>query len=140
MNGSLEDYLNPLENMFKQCVSCGIDVIFMTPNMLNTRVADDTPEQHYNYAIKTAKMQNDGRMDQYIYSAIELAKMYGVLVCDCYSKWKEISKTQDITMLLVNRINHPTSEMHLLFATALYEMIIEDDRNTAENQSTMFRQ
>ena len=140
VNGSLEDYLNPLESMFKRCVSCGLDVIFMTPNMLNTRVADDTPEQYYNYAIKTAEMQNSGKMDQYIYSAIDLAKRYEIPVCDCYSKWKEISKTQDITLLLVNRINHPTSEMHQLFADSLYDMIIGDTKNTSDNQSSMFKQ
>ena len=139
VNGSLEDYLMPLESMFRRCALDSLDVIFMTPNMLNKRVADDTPAQYYEYAIKTAEMQNSGKMDQYIYSAIELAKRYAIPVCDCYSKWKELSKTQDVTMLLDNRINHPISEMHQLFADCLYDMIIGEARNDLENQSLMVK-
>ena len=63
-------------------------------------------------------------MDRYIYAAADLAQSMGVSVCDCYSKWKELAKTQDTTQLLINRINHPCPEMHKLFADALYQMII----------------
>ena len=96
----------------------------MTPNMLNTSVADDTPPSIVEYAKKTAEIQNGGRMDEYIYSAKKLAEDMDITVCDCYSKWKEISKTQDITPLLANRINHPVSEMHKLFCDSLYDIII----------------
>ena len=138
VNGSLEEYIASLEEIFSKCLFAGVDVIFMTPNMLNTRVADDTPEEYRNYAIKTAAMQNNGRMDEYMAAAVETAKKMGVAVCDCYSRWKEISDKQDVTMLLANRINHPIPEMHQLFADALYEMIIGDGQNIAEDQSTMF--
>lgn len=124
VNGSLDDYLAALEHIFQTCIEAGRDVIFMTPNMLNTYVADDTPRQYYDYAVKTAKMQNSGRMDEYITAAKELADRLGVTVCDCYSKWKELSKTQDTTMLLANRINHPISDMHQLFADSLYAIIM----------------
>ena len=77
-------------------------------------------------------------MDEFIYSAIELADSMGVLVCDCYSKWKELSKTKDITMLLANRINHPISEMHTLFADSLYEIIIGEENNQKQSDSTMY--
>ena len=140
VNGSLEDYLEPLECMFSRCKSENKDVIFMTPNMLNTSVADDTPEEYYNYAIKTAEMQNGGRMDNFIYSAVDLANRYQIPVCDCYSKWKELSKTHNITTLLVNRINHPTSEMHQLFATSLFDMIIKDAYELSDVQNLMFEQ
>ena len=82
VNGTLESYLSSLETIFARCLETESDVIFMTPNMLNTSVASDTPTQYYDYAKKTAEMQNGGRMDEYIYAAIELAKRMGVLVCD----------------------------------------------------------
>ena len=126
VNGSLERYIDALREIFSRCAERDVDVIFMTPNMLNTRVADDTPKKHYEYAIKTAEMQNSGRMDEYIYAAANLAREMGVTLCDCYSDWKNISETEDVTMLLVNRINHPTSEMHELFARRLFETIMED--------------
>lgn len=125
VNGSLEDYIGALREIFSRCAERDVDVIFMTPNMLNTRVADDTPKKYYEYAIKTAEMQNSGRMDEYIYAAANLAREMGVTLCDCYSDWKNISETEDVTMLLVNRINHPTSEMHELFARRLFETIME---------------
>jgi len=124
VNGSLEDYVDSLAQIFQKCTDAGSDVIFLTPNMLNTYVADDTPTQHYEYAHKTADMQNSGRMDTYIAAAIELANRMGIPVCDCYAKWKELAKTEDTTMLLANRINHPTPEMHALFANSLYDLLM----------------
>ncbi len=138
VNGTLENYLSALKEIFTRCKEKGADVIFMTPNMLNTRVAPDTAEAYFNYAGKTAEMQNGGKMDKYIYSAIDLAKEMGVTVCDCYSKWKKLSETEDITMLLANRINHPTKEMHELFAKELFDCIFETPAETVESDSTMF--
>ena len=113
----------------------------MSPNMLNTYVADDTIERFKNYAKVTAEYQNSGKMDLYINSAIKLAKELGVTVCDCYSAWKELSKTQDTTMLLSNRINHPTREMHKLFADSLYNAIFEGTTFIkGESDNTMFKE
>jgi lysophospholipase L1-like esterase len=124
-HGELSDYLTSLESIFGRCKEIGSDVIFLTPNMMNTYVAEDTPREHYNAAFKTADIQNGGRMDEFIYSAIDLAHRMDVTVCDCYSKWKEMSKTEDTTMLLANRINHPIPQMHALFADGLYELIMK---------------
>ena len=60
---------------------------------------------------------------------IQLAKDMGVTVCDCYSQWKRLSQTQDITHLLVNRINHPTREMHELFAQMLFDTIFSNEHS-----------
>ena len=140
VNGTLEDYVGSLEIIFRRCKAIGSDVIFMTPNMLNTSILPDTPEKDLEYARKTADMQNGGRMDSYIAAAIDTAKREGALVCDCYAKWKEIAKTRDITTLLANRINHPVPEMHALFADALYEIVMGNSENSAEEESTMFQE
>lgn len=126
VNGPLEDYLNSLKTIFKACLERGTETIFMTPNMMNTYVADGTDEQYIGYAAVTAKMQNEGKVDEYIYAAAALAKSLGVKVCDCYSKWKELSRTEDITLLLANCINHPVKEMHELFADELYKVIFDE--------------
>ena len=126
VNGSLENYIRSLRTIFERCLYAGCEVIFLTPNMMNTYVADDTPPQYLEYAHKTARMQMSGRMDRYISEAARLASEMGVTVCDCYSKWKELTKTQDTTKLLANRINHPNAEMHRLFADSLYEVIMNN--------------
>lgn len=141
INGTLEDYLSALEIIFKKCKS-QCDTIFLTPNMLNTYVAEDTPKEHIEYAKRTAEYQVSGKMDLFIGAAIKLAREVGIEVCDCYSMWKEMSKTQDTTMLLVNRINHPNQEMHALFANALFETIFKDITNSNANigHSTMYQE
>ncbi|MBQ9783317.1 MAG: GDSL family lipase [Clostridia bacterium] len=140
VNKPLEDYLSALRIIFERCLASGAEVIFMTPNMLNTYVAEDTAQQHWEYAHKTAAMQNEGRMDRYMSAAVALAEELGVPVCDCYAKWKTLSETEDTTLLLANRINHPTKDMHELFAASLFEMIFGD--KPAEEQpsgNTMFQ-
>lgn len=127
INGELETYLGALRTIFDRCRESGAQIIFMTPNMLNTRVDDRTEERFAAYAVKTAEMQNGGRMDLYMESACALAHEMGITVCDCYAKWKELSKTQDTTALLANYINHPTKEMHELFAQELFEIIMCKD-------------
>lgn len=125
VNGTLEDYISSLETIFAECNKRSIETVFLTPNMLNTYVAEDTLEELKEYAAITAEMQNSGRMDNYIASAVRLAEGMNIKVCDCYSKWKEISKSQDVTMLLANRINHPVKEMHELFADAIFDVIMK---------------
>ena len=125
VNGPLEEYLDALQQIFQRCRAFGCDAIFMTPNMLNTYVAADTPAEHLEYAHVTAQMQTGGRMDAYMAAAADLARGMGIPLCNCYAAWKKLAETEDITMLLANRINHPTSEMHGLFADMLYPMIIE---------------
>ena len=140
VNGELEEYLDSLRTIFSRCQERGIETVFMTPNMLNTNVVDGTEERFVAYAHVTAEMQNGGRMDKYIYSAKELALSMGVKVADCYSKWKELAKTQDTTLLLANYINHPIREMHQLFAQTLYDVIFENNEvQVAEKESTMYR-
>lgn len=124
INDELGTYLGALRTIFETCAESGAEVIFMTPNMLNTHVVEGTEERFAAYAVKTAEMQNGGRMDLYMSRAVALAKEMGITVCDCYAQWKELSKTQDTTMLLANYINHPTKEMHELFAQALFEAIM----------------
>lgn len=143
VNYPLEDYLHGLRVIFEKCSACRADVIFMTPNMLNTYVSEDTEERFKSYAAVTAEYQNSGKMDLYISSAIKLVKEMGVDVCDCYSMWKELSKTQDINLLLANRINHPTKEMHRLFADSLFNLIFKDlqdhqDDLSCQKKSVMF--
>lgn len=139
VNGTLEDYLASLETIFTRCKASDAETIFMTPNMLNTRPAPDTEERFREYSVKTAEMQTNGRMDMYMAEACKLAQRMGITVCDCYSAWKELSKTQDVTMLLANRINHPTREMHELFASMLFNTIFADAPDVKkENVNTMW--
>lgn len=140
VNFPLEEYIEALETILEKCRRITQDVIFMTPNMLNTYVAEDTPKEYLSYAAVTAEFQNSGKMDKYIYSATDLAKKMNVKVCDCYSEWKNLySNGIDVTKLLINRINHPNREMHRLFADMLFDIIIGDYKDVAEPVDTMVK-
>jgi len=137
----LDTFLNSLGIIFDKCLRCGAEVVYMTPNMMNTYVSSRVSKVHFDYAHVTADYMNSGKMDRYIDAAKELAQKKGVKVCDCYGKWKQISETQDINELLANGINHPIEEMHELFADMLFETVFGDGvelKNADSN--TMFRE
>lgn len=141
VNGSLEDYLDSLKEMFKCCKEHNTDTVFMTPNMLNTYVSGNTDPKFADYAAVTAEMQTNGKMDLYMQSAVKLAESMSVTVCDCYGEWKKLSETEDTTLLLANGINHPTRQMHELFADMLFKTIFTDaDIDTSADNSTMWKE
>lgn len=126
VNLELDVYIGALREIFTRIKERGVDVIFMTPNMMNTYVGDKVPSEYVELGNMLADYQNNGRMDSYMKSAVALAKEMGVTVCDVYSEWKKLSKKQDTTLLLANGLNHPTKEMHELFADMLFETIFKD--------------
>ena len=133
----LELFLDSLGIIFDKCQKCGAEVIYMTPNMMNTYVPDmlKKSKPHYDYAHVTAGWMNSGKMDEYMAAAKNLAEKMGVKVCDCYGAWKELSETQDTTALLSNGINHPNEEMHELFADMLFDVIFADSESEASRAS-----
>lgn len=139
VNFPLEDFLTSLKTIFSKLKEI-CEVIYLTPNMLNSYVADDTPERHLEYAKITAKYQSEGKMDLYIKEAIKTADEMGIGVCDCYAKWKQMENEGiDTTKLLYNRVNHPNEEMHKLFADSLFDMIFGDDFKACHASSTMIK-
>lgn len=126
----LKEYTDALQGIFKKLKASGIETIFMTPNMMNTYVNPEIDEAYTEIAEKTAELQNSGMLDKYIDGAREVCKKEQIPVCDCYKKWKHLYEAgTDVTALLSNRINHPTREMHMLFAASLFEMICFSDIN-----------
>ena len=126
VHGEKENYLNALEEIFTNLKEAGVCTIFMTPNMMNTRVLDSVPEGWLrDTAHRTAEIQNNGRMDEYISEAIALAKRMDVPVCDCYTIWKQMEAAGvDISASLANGINHPNRELHQLFANELLKTLL----------------
>jgi len=125
----IEKYTNALSGIFKKIKEIGADIIFMTPNMMCTdlspHINDDLVE---SIANRTVQCQIGGTMDKYMDAARELCKKEGVIVCDCYKKWKRMYECGiNVTELLSNKINHPTRKMNWLFAYSLVETIFNAD-------------
>ncbi len=122
----LTQYRESLSAIFQKLKASGSEVILMTPNMMNTKKSGRiTMEILQKTAEKTMTLQNDGTFDAYVNAAREAAAEQDVPVCDVYAKWQCLYRngvrTDD---LLSNQINHPTREMHWLFAYSLLETMM----------------
>ena len=140
-----EEYGQSLRCIFRKLLESGSEVIYMTPNMMNTCVDRDHIKEPIliDMAEYCMKMQTEGVVDAYLEQGKQAAEEYGVPVCDVYEKWKTLNRCgADITGLLANRINHPSRKMNWLFAWSLVEtMLLEsgsfpmpDEKKTAPEQ------
>jgi len=121
------EYTEALEKIFTRLQENEIDVIFMTPNMMNTEVSCHIESEFFRDIAKNiANTQNDGTMDLYMDEARKVCEKHGVILCDCYEKWQTMRRCGvDTTELLSNKLNHPTREMNWLFAVSLIETIMK---------------
>ncbi len=122
----LEGYRKGLSSIFRQLKEAGIQTLFMTPNMMCTAVSPQIPAGWQRETGEAcAAVQCGGTMDRFMDEARALCAREKVPVCDCYADWKRLEALgADIPCLLSNHINHPTREMHALFAARLFEAII----------------
>lgn len=121
-------YIAALEQIFDQLGDTGSEIIFMTPNMMATHVSPLlTFPLFRSIAESTAQRQESGILDRYLDAARELCRSRKIPVCDCYQKWKLLQANGvNTTELLANKINHPTRQMHWLFAVALIETMMTE--------------
>ena len=123
---AIKVYTDALSEIFEKLTNYGCEIIFMTPNMMATRISDSIPEIWRHRADDKIHVMTSGLMDKFMNAAVETAKKHNVPVCDCYSKWQKLAKMGvDTTALLANGLNHPVKEMHELFANSLLEMMFE---------------
>lgn len=124
---SVEIYTEALRKIFNKVRTSGSELIFMTPNMMNTYVSPHLTDPDFiKIAEVTAKNQNNGIFEAHIDAARSLCREMNIPVCDCYAIWKRFSESGvNTTDLLANKINHPTREMNRLFAYELVRTMFE---------------
>lgn len=128
---SIDRYVHALSEIFDQIKKSGSELIFMTPNMMNTKLSPDlTDPEFIKIATVTARKQTSGMFDAHIEAAKELCRQNDIPVCDCYAIWKALDHGGvNVTNLLANKINHPTREMNRIFAYELIKTIFLTDKN-----------
>ncbi len=119
-------YTDALESIFTRLQAAGSEVIFMTPNTMNFNTSCHiTCDLFKGLAEHFAAIMKDGVLDAYIDAAKATAEKCGVPVVDCYARWKAMEAAGvNTTELLSNKLNHPTREMHWMFAWMLVQQII----------------
>ena len=124
LSETVEEYVAALREIFTRLMAADIRPILLTPSMLNTYVHPDTIPMYRDFAAVTAGWHQSGVMDGYVEAAKTLAAELGVAVADAYAKWKALeAEGIDVTENQANYINHPSRELHQLFADALFETL-----------------
>ena len=123
---TISEYVSFMEQIFVALKQNEIKIIYMTPNMYNTYQHADVGKMHWELAQQLANIQNSNKPDRYYAATIKKAEKHGCIVVDAYSEWKKLSSYGiDVTELLSNHLNHPTREMHKLFADMLYDDVVK---------------
>ena len=117
-----ELYLTSLKGIFEKVKETGAEIIFMTPNLWTDKIDDSiTNNLIYDAVKKVADCEKEGWLKKYITKAKELCDKMDIPVCDCYKIWETFKRGGvDVNLLLSNKANHPTRDMHYLFA---YELV-----------------
>nr|HML48542.1 GDSL-type esterase/lipase family protein [Clostridia bacterium] len=119
-------YVEALRDIFHALVEHGVEPLFMTPNMmavelsphLDPRILETGVPQRIQAAFAALG-------DRYMDAARDVCKACNVPVCDCYAKWKQLRALGlDTDDLLSNYLNHPTRDMHWLFAWELFQALM----------------
>lgn len=123
----LTRYTDALHEIFQKLRAQNIETVFMTPNMMATEISCHLQDPRiWEIAANISCVQNSGTLDAYVAAAISVCREHNIRVCDCYAKWKTLAQNGvKITDLLSNKINHPTSQMHWLFAASLLEVMMK---------------
>lgn len=122
----LDVYIDSLGQIFDKLREAGSEIIFMTPNTMATHVS---PLLKFPLFRELGEMfsrrQLEGGLDRYVEAAKTLCRGRSIPVCDCYAIWKQLEASGvDTTELLSNKLNHPTRQMHWLFAYELVKTMI----------------
>lgn len=103
-----------------------IPTILLTPCMMNTAVSPHLQGENLRrIACRCAETQNTGILDAYMKSAKQVATQYGIGICDEYARFQSWRANGiDTDGLLSNHINHPTREIHGLWAWDLFLLMV----------------
>lgn len=123
---TIEEYTRTLSAIFEKIKATGSEIIFLTQNFMCSKVSPHLTEKPLkDLAVELSKRQNEGVLEQYFNKAKEVCKNYDIEVCDLYSVWKAMAKSEiNTTELLSNKLNHPIREYHYYIAIKLVEKII----------------
>lgn len=122
----VDTYKTALRNIFQTAKAANIEIIFMTPNMMNTNSSKVSPGDILEPLAEIfAKRQTEGVFDAYMEAARAVCAEENIILCDCYAIWKKMYECGvDTTNLLSNGLNHPIRKMHDLFAWQLVHTLL----------------
>ena len=123
----LERYADSLSEIFEKIKASGAEVIFLTPNLRSDDSDYRNPDKLLEGCVRSvAANERGGWLQKYLEAAKNAARNADVRVCDCNALWLRMkSSGVNTNALLSNEVNHPTRELHWMFAYELVRTMFE---------------
>lgn len=120
-------YLEKIRNIVTRLREEDIEVIFLTQNMMNTKLSGLLTDKQLREGAKlNMQRQMDGILTQYMTEGAAVANECGAVICDLHSVWLQLAASGvDTTELLANKINHPIRQFHYYMAIKLIEKMFD---------------
>lgn len=124
LSGVIE-YEKNLSEILRRVKEYGSEVILMTPNCITDSVHHSLrTERERADGERLSALMNDGVFDEYMKAARRVASENGAGLVDCNAIWNSLrEKGVSINGMLSNKLNHPTRNMHFVFAYELMRSI-----------------
>ena len=127
----ISEYRQALREIMQACRAENTEMIFMTQNFMCQNTENRLTGTMKNIAGVLGRIQKDGVLRDYMSAAKDEAGRLGVPVCDCYTDWENLAVAGVNTDgLLSNALNHPSRDLHWLFAVRLAELLFHDIRSS----------
>lgn len=119
-------YAEALQGIFHALAEHDVEPLFMTPNMMAVGLSPHLDPRMLETGIPQRIQASFAALgDRYMDAARGVCESCHVPVCDCYAKWKQLRALGlDTDDLLSNYLNHPTRDMHWLFAWELFHTLM----------------
>lgn len=124
----IDTYARNMREIVERVKASGAEVIVMTPSATTDSVHYLLPTaREREDAGHLAALTREGVVDAYMDAARAVAAECEVALVDCYAIWKKFAAAGvEINEILSNKINHPTRELHLVFAYELLREVFRD--------------
>ena len=122
----IDEYEENLRQIFTRIQATGAEVIFMTPSLRSNDPDYRNPDPLLERIVRgCSENERAGWLQKYLERARKAAAECNVPVCDCNAIWLKMAEAGvNTNALLSNDVNHPTRELHWMFAYELVKTIL----------------
>ncbi len=121
----LPRFHDSLVEIIRKLREAGSEVILMTQHTICTQKHTMLQGKFLReFADKLIEIFNSGMYDRYVNTMRQVAEEENVPLCDANAKWMAmLNAGVEVNSLLSNYLNHPTRDLHWLFAYSLVDTI-----------------
>lgn len=125
--GKIDEYEKSMRGIFEGIKASGAEAIFLTPSLRSDDTDYRNPVKMLEDCVRqNAKNEREGWLQKYVERGRKAAKEAGVPICDCTKLWLTLKAGGvNTNALLANDVNHPSREMHWMFAYELVKTMFE---------------